>query len=279
MGASYIESVFGLEIKCPNLKRLFIPDPGYVIIDVDLEQADAQVVAWESGCKRLKKIFKDPDKDLHDENTKLIFKIDRGMIESKEISYKEFEIKRFKTKGGVHGTNYRGQAPTIGKALGISTAEAEVFQSIWFADNPEIKQWHEDTESQILVNGYLENKFGFRRIFLDRVTPNLLNEAQAWVPQSTVGHVINQGWMNIEDNINEKKEYVEVLLQTHDSLTMQVRREDFYHLLPDIRENMLIKIPYEDPLIIGLGSPEVSEVSYGETAKVSWEHSDNEKKL
>ena len=57
----------------PNLRKMFIPDPGYAIADHDLDQADARIVAWEADCPSLKEIFNDPDRDLHNENCEIIF--------------------------------------------------------------------------------------------------------------------------------------------------------------------------------------------------------------
>jgi len=297
---------WGYSFSKPNIKTVFIPDPGYVVIDVDLEQADAQVVAWESDCERLKQIFKDPTKDLHDENTNLIYGFCRDDIQSGTISDRNFTRLRKNTKGGVHGTNYRGKAPTIAKTLGITIPEAQAFQDTWFEKNPEILDWHKATEAAIIEKGYIENKFGFRRIFLERLSQDVLNEAQAWIPQSTVGNVINKGWMNIEERINGRKcgghgffskdyknaasqeligkelskrfvrnlsriEHVKVLMQVHDSLVMMVRKSDLKHLLPDIRECMLVPIPYDEPLTIGVGNPEISDRSYGEVKPHTWD--------
>ena len=36
-------------IALPNVKKMFIPDEGYTIIDADLKKADLQIVAWEAG--------------------------------------------------------------------------------------------------------------------------------------------------------------------------------------------------------------------------------------
>ena len=55
----------------PNLRRLFVPDPDYIIIDVDLERADAQVVAWEADDEELKQMFRE-GVDIHEENSRTI---------------------------------------------------------------------------------------------------------------------------------------------------------------------------------------------------------------
>jgi len=41
----------------PNLRRIFIPDPGMTFFDIDLSAADLRVVVWESDCKEMKQMF------------------------------------------------------------------------------------------------------------------------------------------------------------------------------------------------------------------------------
>ena len=50
-------------IPLPNIRKIFIPDPVYILIDSDLAGADAQVVAWEADDEDLKKTL------LHDFTT------------------------------------------------------------------------------------------------------------------------------------------------------------------------------------------------------------------
>lgn len=302
----YLEEKYGLRTNLPNIKKLFVPEPGYVYVDVDLEQADAQVVAWESDCQRLKDIFKDPTKDFHSENAFGFYEGIKGETVGKYevnlgngvVMIKAEDEWRKPLKAGAHATNYRVKAPTLAKTLECTVADAEDFINTWFILNPEIKKWHERTESEVMGRGYIENKFGFRRTFLGRVTQDTLAEAQGWVPQSTVGNVINEGWTRIEREINgfygfgnrepqigerilklaeqkvisniRKTDYIKVAFQVHDSLVMKVREKELKMLLPEIRECMLVTIPYDDPLVIGLGNPEVSNLSYGQVKPYSW---------
>lgn len=281
----YLNDVWGLDVTLPNIKNNFIPDQGYCIIDIDLEQADAQVVAWEAGCQRLKDIFKDPLKDFHSENAFDFFEGMKGeKVEREETIIPEGVVIKAKKKwrnplkAGAHATNYRVQASTLSKTLSCSVDEAQDFINTWFQLNPEIREWHLRTEKDIATKGYIENPFGFRRRFLGRISQTTLQEAQAWIPQSTVGLVINHGWDRINRNINKmdftgaiEKEYVKVIMQVHDSLVMMVRIADLKHLLPEIKDCMLVEIPYDDPLTIGIGYPAISHRSYGSVVDSSWE--------
>lgn len=244
------------QLKLPNLRTMFTPDPGKVMFDCDLQQADAQVVAWEADDDELKAIFRDPNRDLHDENCYSIF----GHYPSGSE-----DPHRKKTKAGVHLTNYGGNSRTLAKALGLTVNEADKFQAKWFGAHPGIKRWQDDVQLQIQQRRYVENAFGFRRMYFDRVE-GLLPEALAWIPQSTVALVINKGWLSIDENLPE----VEILLQVHDSLVGQYDKYLDPSIRPSIRDNLLVEVPYDDPLVIGVDIA-ISESSWGEVRKALWE--------
>jgi hypothetical protein len=52
------------EFQLPNIRKMFIPDSGKVIVDADLAGADAQVVAWEADDTKLKAAFRE-GKSVH----------------------------------------------------------------------------------------------------------------------------------------------------------------------------------------------------------------------
>lgn len=247
-----------LNAKCPNIKRLFKPDPGWILFDADLEQADAQVVAWESDDDILKEIFRDPNLDLHTENAKMIF----GTCPSKG------HPNRKKAKAGAHAVNYGVQERTLAKTLGITVMEASKFIKMWFEIHPGIKKWHERTYKQMTGRGYIENAFGNRKYFFGNTAhPLALCEALAWVPQSTIGLVINRAWDIMAQRPDSE---IQLLLQVHDSIVGQVKKDLLPAYLSIIKDAMLREIPYNDPLVIG-SSIEVSNVSWGDVKGISWD--------
>ena len=238
----------------PNIRKAFTPDPGYVIIDVDLAGADAQVVAWEADDPVLKQMFREKV-DVHLTNAKMIFN-------KPDLTKDSYERKLAKV--GVHATNYGASARAIAAALGITMAEAEYFQYRWFQIHPEIKQWHERVMMDLQTKREVVNPFGFRRYYFDRVD-NLLPEALAWVPQSTVALVTDRALVNIDNHLPE----VMPLLQVHDSIVMQTAKRSFPSVLPELKKQLHVVIPYDDPLVIDFGL-EVSDRSWGEVQKYAW---------
>ena len=61
-----------MSITLPNIRKLFIPDPGYTIFDADLSGADAQVVAWEVNDNDLKQAFR-LGLDIHSHNAEALW--------------------------------------------------------------------------------------------------------------------------------------------------------------------------------------------------------------
>lgn len=233
----------------PDIRRMFIPDPGYVIMEHDLDRADAQVVAWDAGDEELKQIFRE-GLDVHTENAKSIW---GGSIT---------EHQRYMAKAGVHATNYGVRAKTLASTLGVTVHEADTFIKRWLGAHPAIARWHERIEDQVNRTRRITNAFGFQRIYFER-PDNLLQAALAWIPQSTVALVINKGLVNVYRNLPE----VETLIQVHDSLVTQIPRNRAAELVPQLEQNLRIPVPYDDPLIIPV-SGKWSTVSWADAEKI-----------
>ena len=218
----------------PNIRNIFIPDDGMTFFDMDLDRADLQVVAWESDEVEFKQAMREGI-DMHSVNAKAL------------------NISRQLAKSWVHGTNYGGGPRTMAKNCGLTVHAAETMQKRWFAIHPGIHAWHRRTEAQLKGKRYVENKFGYRRFYFDRVE-GLLPEALAWIPQSTVACLINRIWLNLFNRFGQPgSNEIEILLQVHDSLCGQIPNSMIHLILPDIIKEAKIAIPYSDPLIIPLG--------------------------
>jgi DNA polymerase I-like protein with 3'-5' exonuclease and polymerase domains len=262
MGKAIKRGTMGFEL--PNVRELYVPDPGNTFFDMDLDRADLQTVVWESEEPDFKKAMV-MGVDLHLWNAYVLQgkePPDLAELIEKHGNYLDHRARmkyaREFAKVFCHGTNFGGGAATMAKHVGVTTHESDRAQKIWFAAHPGIKRWHARTQAQILKYHMIENKFGYRWYIFDRVD-GMLPEALAWVPQSHTACVINRIWMNLYKNLPE----VQVLLQVHDSLAGQFPTHRKAVLLPQIRALSQVVIPYPDPLIIPTGL-KLSEVSWGD---------------
>lgn len=225
----------------PNVRKLFKPDPGYEMFDIDLSSADLRIVVWESDCKLIKQWFA--------EGLDPYTMIAREYYKDPALTKKDERRQRFKSL--CHATNYLGIAKNIASNanIGLSVAEVERVQQWYFKLCPEIKRWQDYIKARIDSTMTVSNVWGYRRKILERKTPNTYNEAVAWIPQSTVGILINHAMENIDKNLP----LVELLLQVHDSLVGQYSIQDAEEMRKAIIAESQIVLPYSDPLIIPVG--------------------------
>ena len=143
--------------------------------------------------------------------------------------------------------------------------QASLMQKRWFEIHPGILKWHQRTSAQLMGTRTIYNRFGYRRIYLDRLD-GLLPEALAWLPQSTVAILISLQQMAIEEALPDM---VSMIMQGHDSLIGEYRTEHEGIVLPAMQKASMIAIPYDDPLYIPLELA-TSTSSWGEVKKRAW---------
>lgn len=238
------------ETSLPNVRKLFIPDPGMTFFDIDLSSADLRIVTWESGEEEMKAMFR-AGLDPYTEVAKEFYH---------DPSINKKDPRRQLFKSFCHGTNYLGTAKGLAERLGLSVHEAEKTQKWYFGKFPKIKKWQDEVKWSVRSKRMIENVWGYRFYFFDRITDKTFNEAAAWIPQSTVGILINKAYSRIYHELKE----VEILLQVHDSLAGQ-----YPSRLGDWAKSRIIEcaenpLPYpNDPMIIPVGI-KTSDKSWGD---------------
>jgi len=233
----------------PNIRKLFLPDPGYEFFDIDLDSADLRIVVEEADVPEMREWLREGKKP-YVEVAKEYYK--DPTIDKNHPSYKFF-------KAFCHATHYLGTPSGMADRInqhcrmyGIPSLSVDAIaklQSWYFGKFPSISDWHSRIKDQVATKRYVENIFGYRMWFFGRVEGNIFNEAVASIPQSTVACLINRGYYNLHHNHPE----IEVLLQVHDSLAGQYPREIQSTALQTIQSACSVILPYKNPLIVPVG--------------------------
>lgn len=241
----------------PNVRNLFLADPGYEFFDIDLDSADLRIVTKESDCAQMQK-WLDEGKKPYVEVAKEYFQdpsIDKG-----SDAYKAFKVI-------CHATNYLGKGfailsrmPKSAKVSGLDEAGIASIQAWYFKKFPEIRDWQLRTISQLQAKRYVENVFGYRIWQLGRIDDHAFKAAIASIPQSTVACLINRAYKTIHAN----EPQVEILLQVHDSLAGQFPIATRKQSIEAILRHSQIPLPYSSgPIIIPVGI-KTSQTSWGD---------------
>lgn len=153
---------------------------------------------------------------------------------------------RHKGKISITGnTNYWGQPAGMAHNLGIDSGLMETFQESYFKAFPGIRRYHAWIIQALQTTRTLVNPFGRKRIFFDNPSAkSTIREAIAFMPQSSIGDLMNLGMWKVQNAFGGKKEYVagsvqplvKLHAQVHDAILISYpeRLED--DLLPQILE-------------------------------------------
>lgn len=242
-------------LSLPNVRKIFIPDPGFTMFDTDLSKADLRIVTWESDEPEMKAMLRE-GRDPYVETAREFYK-DPTIKKTREDGSEHPRYRTFKSF--AHGTHYLGTPTGLARRLGLSVHQAETTQRWYFGRFPRIKEWQSEFCAHLRSKRYVQNIFGYRRYYFDRIDDETCRAAIAWLPQSTVALYINRIWMNLY----ERFPHIWVLLQVHDSLVGQFPTFRKAECLSQLHEAGQIVLPYADPLIIPVGI-KTSEKSWGD---------------
>jgi DNA polymerase I-like protein with 3'-5' exonuclease and polymerase domains len=204
-----------LQNQPKEARGYYLPDPHppgsepFVFVNIDLAQAEARVVAFESGDPGLKFLF-NSGVDYHTANAMSIWGYETPM----DVP----GLKRQLAKIGGHATNYGATEHTLALSLGVPLKDAKDFRKRYLARYPGLTEWHSWIKNKIDKGRTLYNAMGRKCIFLSRIDDNLYRSCLAWTPQSTIADVINRAIVNMKS----EQPKLRLHLQCHDSLTFSV---------------------------------------------------------
>jgi DNA polymerase-1 len=267
------KSVFGGGSNAQNItediREAFIPDPGYTICYLDLEQAESRAVAYLS--EDLAYIQACESGDLHTSVAQMVWPElpwngdggpkDRAVAE--RPFYRHFSY-RFMAKRGGHATNYRITSFALARALKVETRIIKDFQERYLDKYKGIVRWHGVISRMLGESSYLVTPMGRRRLFFERCSDDsTLRKAIAYVPQSTIGDLLNLGLLRVWRKLDAGLEFLlQCLGQVHDAAVLQVALTHL-HLIGEAKALMTIPVPIHGRIMVV-----PVEAKYGQ----NWKH-------
>lgn len=255
----------------PEARKMYRARPGWKIVQADYSQAEAVVVSYLSNDQKLKKMFKDSfgmpksEKKKYDVHKKTI----TGMlgIPLEEVTEKLRDI----GKTLRHATSYSAGPKVVANRLGVSMSLAKHYILLYHQTNPELHLWHMMIQQELKTTRTLVNLFGRKHKFLDRWGDALFRSAYSYIPQSTIGDLLNRALRTVYDSLKELTYEMLILLQLHDALYVMVEEENVDNTIRHIRKCMLIPITYrEEEFTIDVDFKVGDSWAEGETVEINW---------
>lgn len=217
-----------LSSRDPNLqnipseaRKLFKARPGFIFIEGDYSALEPRILAYVSGDKASIKTF-EKGKNIHDENTKALFpdiSKDSADWVNARAAAKKYRL----------AMNYGGGLYSIYEKVCLEIPDLNLsFPDFRDADeryrkaHPEETLWLMRTGDEAVRKRELRNIFGRIRIFLG--TENEIRREGVNFPiQSAAADVIGPSMIRLHENLPSS---ARLLLQVHDSLLVEAKKED-----------------------------------------------------
>ena len=238
------------------VRSMIKASPGMTLVSCDLSQAESWIVAFRADEPNMKRALQFGD--IHTETAgNALFHAGVGcnhewIIKTKGELWTCFHCKREVTKlmryvgkRYNHASAYRMGAPRAAEVINkdsdkppyftVTVRESKIFSNAWHSYY-NLKVWWADIERQLNETRSITTCYGRRRIFFGAWGPELLKEATAYEPQSTVadhfnGHIhpelgIRGGLLEIYRQL--VKPYADrcIINQSHDSFIAEVPKKD-----------------------------------------------------
>lgn len=222
------------------IRRIFVPDPGYVFVNCDQQGAEARVVGYLAGDENYIRAVESGD--VHTMVAAMVF----GFEPKRELAdrkyYREMSFRDI-AKRAAHGSNYGGTAHTIARVLKVELRIIEEFQAKYFKAFPFLRKWQVWVAEQLQTTHQLVTPFGRVRTFWGNPRDEaVIRAAIAYVPQSTVGDMTSRGLLAIHQNLP----YVQVLNNIHDAAFCQVPVERKEEAVADILKCLTFPLEVRD---------------------------------
>ena len=225
-------------------RKMYRARPGWKIAQADYSQAEAVVVAHLTDDQKLIRMFKDSfglsktEKKPYDIH-KVTFAQLTGMNTDKVTAEQRTAGKTIR-----HATSYSAGPKVLANRLGIKLTEAKLLMEMYHKANPQLRQWYSRIQQEIKTTGMLVNLFGRKHRFLDRWGDELFRSAYSYIPQSTVGDLLNTALRRLYDSLLHIDYEIEIMFQLHDAIYIMVEEANVDRAIKHLREQMLIPLQH-----------------------------------
>lgn len=219
---------YGLEIR-----KAFIAPKGYLILSADYSQIELRIAAVLSQDSKMIETFKRGE-DIHSRTAAEIFNVPIEKV-TKEM--------RREAKTLNFGILYGMGARAFAQSSGISFGDAQEFIHEYESDFAGLAKFMREMKEKARAQGYVETLWGRKRYMVELSSPNpgirSAGERMAInMPiQGTAADIIKSAMVFLDNKIGKEKD-IDMILQVHDELVFEVKKESAGKYAKIIKEGM-----------------------------------------
>jgi DNA polymerase-1 len=233
-----------------EIRRAFVAPPGKKLVVADYSQIELRILAHLSGDQNLIAAFERGD-DIHRATAAKIFGVSPDLV-SQEM--------RFAAKRINFALLYGMAAFTLGKDLGVSTAEAKSYIESYFAQFPGVRGYLDGILDEARRTKEVTTIFGRVRPIPDIQASNGMVRGNAErmalnAPfQGSAADIIKIAMVRLDRTLAQEGFAARLLLQVHDELVLEAPAEEVRALSATVRRVMEEAAQLKVHLAVDVGS-------------------------
>ncbi len=233
-----------------EMRRYFIADDGYSLVDADYSQIELRLLAHISDDYNMIESFK-AGADIHRKTAAAVFGIPEEAVNDEM---------RKSAKAVNFGIVYGISGFSLAKDIGTSVAEATKYIKSYLMNYPSVDRYLEEVVEKAKSDGYTKTLFGRRRYIPELVAQNAAMKAfgkrvamNAPI-QGAAADIMKLAMINVYKKLISEGLDARIVMQVHDELIIEVKDEDVEMCKAIVKEEMEGVISLSVPLTVDVTS-------------------------
>ncbi|MBR4144485.1 MAG: DNA polymerase I [Lachnospiraceae bacterium] len=205
-----------------ELRKVFVSEPGKILVDADYSQIELRILASLSGDEKLISAYRN-SADIHLSTAAAVFKVPLENV-TKEL--------RSRAKAVNFGIVYGISSFGLGTGLNIPRKEAEEYIKSYFETYPGVKKYLDECKAKATKDGYSTTAFGRRRPIPELSSSNFMQRsfgeriAMNSPVQGSAADIIKIAMLRVYRRLKKEIPSARLLLQIHDELLVEANEQD-----------------------------------------------------
>ena len=216
------------------LRKVFVPEDGFVFLDADYSQIELRVLAHMSGDEKLIEAYREAQ-DIHRLTASQVFHIPFDEVTS---------LQRRNAKAVNFGIVYGISSFGLSQDLSITRKEAAEYIEKYFETYPKIKGFLDAMVQEGKDKGYVTTMFGRRRPIPELKSSNFMQRsfgervAMNSPIQGTAADIIKIAMNRVYERLAEENLESRLILQVHDELLIETKIDEAEKVAAILAEEM-----------------------------------------
>ena len=230
------------------IRKVFIPEDGFVFVDADYSQIELRILAHCSGDDMLINAYRQAQ-DIHRITASQVFHVPFDEVT---------DLQRRNAKAVNFGIVYGISSFGLSQDLSISRKEAAEYIEQYFLTYPGIKTFLDNTVASAREHGYVETLFGRRRPMPELKSSNYMQRsfgervAMNAPIQGTAADIIKLAMIGVSRRLKEKQMKSRLVIQVHDELLIETYIPELEQVEEILKEEMERAADLKVPLLVDM---------------------------